>query len=730
MTMLRRDFNRFALAAASSGAFQELKGEQTTNWYHALTPGIHLDYHYPDWDPYILSKADGAAMIEEIAATGARMVVVFAKCHYGNSYYTTRVGHQHHNLGGRDLFAEWVREARRRRLIVLAYYSVDRDIWAGKQHPEWRMKNAQGETVDEDRWPPEWAAMGFLCYNSPYLSLVKAQVEEILEYDIDGFHFDMLWYGHTGTVCHCDEYCKPLFRRRYGIEIPKKPDWSGAWRNFLEFRYESNERFAKELTALVRRKKRKLSAMYNYHGAPPNSWQEGMLPVRHRRISDYGTGEGYPPRFGHHYASLLSCFLEGVQPGSPWQGVTSRYTRTINDHTVRPLADMQWETFTYLAHGGMPLFVDTPGDDGGTLDPVAYSRMTSVFREIEAKKEFFGHEPMLQVGLYFSSRSRDWYGRDDAQRYLRGFTGAHRILVESHIPVSFLFDENLSWDHLRRFSVLYLANAAILTKEECALFWRFVEEGGCLLATSDTGKFDEDGKELPDFRLGDLLGVRYSGKTEFSGNYFSVPEGELSKDILPHWDVFIEGPNNVVTATTARPLGALKVAFHDRDIRTYIGHAPHNSPWKAVGAAVFQRTVGKGRTVYLPFSPEAAYLGGYPLPEQRVLVRNIITGLSGNTPVIVDAPLNVESVIRIDEPRGRYLVHLIQFSGVADGQSSTSMTTLIPQMEEPMRFTARIHTRLKRAEAMAADADTTVSRDGDIINVATIQVHTVIAISY
>ena len=435
--MRRRDFNRLAIVGAGAAAGLMLMADGTADWYHELTPGIHLDYHFPEWDPYILSKADGTAMIEKIAATGAKMVVVFAKCHYGNCYYTTRVGHQHHNLGGRDLFSEWVREARRRKLVVLAYYSVNRDVWAGKQHPEWRMKNAHGKAVDEDRWPPEWAAMGFLCYNSPYLDLVKAQVEEILEYDIDGFHFDMLWYGHSGEVCHCNEYCKPLFRRRYGIEIPEEPNWSDAWRKFLEFRYESNERFAKELTAIVRRKKRTLSVMYNYHGAPPNSWQEGMLPVRHRRISDYGTGEGYPPRFGHHYASLLSCFLAGVEPGSPWQGVTSRYSRTINDHTVRPLADMQWETFTYLSHGGMPLFVDTPADDGGTLDPVAYSRMTEVFREFETKKDLFGYGPVHQVGLYFSSRSRDWYGREDPQKYLRAFTGAHRILAESHIPVAF-----------------------------------------------------------------------------------------------------------------------------------------------------------------------------------------------------------------------------------------------------------------------------------------------------
>src|SRR5262249_38335119 len=147
--------------------------------------------------------------IQKMAEIGSDLVVVFAKCHYGNSYYDTKVGHKHKNLGNRDLLAEWTSEARKRRITLLAYYSVNRDVWIGQQHPEWRMKDAQGNIVDEDRWPPQWAAMGFLCYNSPYLDYVKAQVQEIMEYEVEGFHFDMLWFGDTGKVCYCDKYCRP-----------------------------------------------------------------------------------------------------------------------------------------------------------------------------------------------------------------------------------------------------------------------------------------------------------------------------------------------------------------------------------------------------------------------------------------------------------------------------------------------------------------------------------------
>ena len=670
-------------------------------WYESLVSGIHLDYHFPEWDPYIISAADGAGMIRKIAQTKTDMVVVYSKCHYGNAYYNTQIGHKHINLGEKDLLREWVTEARRQKLTVLAYYSVDRDAWTGQQHPSWRMKDADGRAVDEDRYPPEWAAMGFLCYNSPYRDYVRQQVEEILQYQIDGFHFDMLWFGHSGKVCYC-EYCRTLFRKEYGIEMPVEPSWNDAWRKFLQFRYDSNARFCEELSQFIRRGSPHVSIMYNYHGTPPNSWQEGMLPVKHRLNSDYGTGEGYPMRFGHHYASFMACFLANVKPGTPWQGVTSRYTRNMSDKTVRPLADMDYEMMTYVSHGGMPLIVDTPEDDGNTLDPVAYERFAILFKEVKDKAQYFGHEHLRQVGLYFSAKTRDWYGREDPQRYFQAFVGAHRIMVESHIPVAFVFDEDVTLERLREFPLIYLAHTAILSTSEIELFRRYVSEGGRLIATLDTSRFDGD-KELSEFGLSDLLGVHFKGKTEFKSNFFRMPEGFASQGFRPDWDIFLYGPNNVVEVSDGSAYGELKLAFHDRGPHTHIGHAPQNSPWKLVGPGLVRRRLGHGETAYLPFSPEAMYMSDSPLPEHRMLVRNLVTSMLPPPLVSVWAPLNVESVITADQKNNRYIIHFVAFLGVRDAHSTATNQSLVPLMEEMWRYRARIQVegQVRHASALS-----------------------------
>ena len=724
MEINRREFSTFVAASAlHTGSIVESGGK----WYTEVTPGIHLDYHFPEWDSYILANVKGAPIIQQVAETGAEMAVVFAKCHYGNAYYNTRVGHKHKNLGSRDLLREWVSEGRRQKITILAYYSVDRDVWAGKQHPEWRMRDPQGKLVDEDRYPPEWAAMGFLCYNSPYRDYVRQQVDEILDYDIDGFHFDMLWFGHSGKVCYC-QYCRPLFREKYGIEMPERPTWDDRWAKFLEFRYDSNARFCEELRTFIRRKKPDLSVMYNYHATPPNSWQEGMLPIKHRLISDYGTGEGYPMRFGHHYASFMSCFLSNLEPGSPWQGVTSRYTRTMSDKTVRPLADMTWETMTYLSHGGMPLFVDTPQDDGVTLDPVAYDRMSTVFREVRAKKHEFGHDPVLQVGLYFSSKTRDWYGREDPQRYFRSFVGAHRILIESHIPVAFLFDENVTLSRLKQFPIVFLPNTAVLDESETDLFRSYVSQGGRLIATLETSRFDERGRERDNFSLADLFGAHFVRKTEFQTNYFRMTDGFASEGYRPNWDVLLMGPNNVVEVRNGMASGELKLAFHDRGLHTEIGHAPNNSPWKPVGPGLVRSRFGEGEVIYIPFSAEADYIGEYPLPEHRMFIRNVVRSLSPDAPVNIDAPLNVESVIRFDPARNRYVIHWITFLGVRDGQSQTSTEILVPLMEQMWRYRARVRLRKPVRHASAYHSGTAVTVERNIVDIDTQQIHEVLSI--
>ena len=101
-------------------------------------------------------------------------------------------------------------------------------------------------------------------------------------------------------------------------------------------------------------------------------------------------------------------------------------------------------------------------------------------RKQRSKAEFFGHQHVPHVGLYFSVKTRDWFGRENPTGYFRSFMGAHQMLVESHFPVEFLFDETVTLETLQRYPVVFLANTAILSPAEIDLIRRYVEQGVCL----------------------------------------------------------------------------------------------------------------------------------------------------------------------------------------------------------------------------------------------------------
>jgi len=67
--------------------------------------------------------------------------------------------------------------------------------------------------------------------------------------------------------------------------------------------------------------------------------------------------------------------------------------------------------FTLLAHGAFVTMIDKTAYDGW-LDSVAYDRIGELLGEARANRAHFGHQPVREVGIYFSTRRRDWIGRD------------------------------------------------------------------------------------------------------------------------------------------------------------------------------------------------------------------------------------------------------------------------------------------------------------------------------
>ncbi len=700
----------------------DLSAQDEGPWFRRCLVGIEFGpTGANDRDFVYFSKASGAQIVELALKAQCEYIVLFCK-DQNFSYYNSRVARKCPNLGERDLLRECLDKAQIYSLPVIAYVQVQYDTSSWLAHPEWRMWDLERKEIP-----------GRLCFRSGYWDFIASVTDELMAYPIAGFHIDMLDFGFTPPLgCACPT-CSDLFRRETGHPIPNEPTWDEVWDRFLEFRYRSNKDFCDRLVEHVRSLRPDVSIDFNYHGYPPFSFFSGQKPIEHGTYGDFITAEGLPWIFGHTNPSFLALFMQGVRPKGVRQGVTSRGVFDYHDFTVRPLAEMKWEIFTYLAHGSLCTIVDKAYYDG-SLDREAFERIGAVFSEAQRKRPCLGHPPLQRVGIYFSSRTRDWWGKMEPQRYFQPILGAHKALLESHIPVGFLFDENVTLDRLKPFPVVYLANTAILTTEEVDLLTQYVRDGGNLLITGLTGCFGTAGERLRESPLAHLTGARLIGVfADHPDNYLRFPRRAsqwletIARNIGSDRYLLTYGPVSLHESVGAETYGEILTAHRSRDNPWQ----NHMSPDRPVAPALFFHRYGQGNVLLLPASLDSAYLSPYRQPEHRDLIASLIDLLDPEPPLRIQAPLNVEVVVTRDERRERIYVHFLAFWATIPATAAPfpeGKKVLPPLMEEELPYDAAINLRFPASNVWALDPRTQIKREAQRISIRIASAYEVVVI--
>jgi len=288
-------------------------------------------------------------------------------------------------------------------------------------------------------------------------------------------------------------------------------------------------------------------------------------------------------------------------------------------------------------------------------------------------------EQPTETALLFSGRTNDLlYGQENpvgfgagncGGRYFQNQQGLWQALVQSHLPVTVIWAETLTAEKLAPYQVLVVSNGRSLRAEEEALIRRWVEDGGCLIASGATTLHDQWGRARKDYALADVFGSHHAGAT-VAYQYDAAHTRPLELQLKP-----IEGLGRVVlpdgfAAAEAefyvslgyekvRPLSAQIVAkYDDGDIaltsnRYGKGTCYHltleypgisYTPWKFSGDSI--------RKTYWPGAAE--FLSG--------LVRECLEA-KGTTSIIETegCPEYVEVAVRRQETKSRWLVHALNY---------------------------------------------------------------------
>lgn len=706
----------FAFASTSTPAeAADNPGTAPAPWFRTALVGMEVgptgaQFGSDPSDAGYAARFDGKEIVKRCVKAGCDYLVIWAR-DGEYAYYNSKIMPKPLGFGDRDVLRETIDEARKHHLPVIAYCVVQQGGRFLSQHPEFAMRGPDGKLI------------GRYCYNSGYLSIMKRLTSEMLASGIAGFHIDMLDQGFGPPYgCWCDA-CRRGFEAAYHRPMPGAVAWDAAWDQMLEFRYRSSQQFEQALRDHIHTVSPAASVDFNYHGNPPFSWEVGQRPVQHAGNGDFVTGETGVWGFSALGVGLNAEFYRAATPGQPFQVAMQRGVRMYHDQTTRPLNDLKWELFTLLSHGAFVTVVDKTGYDGW-LDPVAYERIGRLFAAAKAERQSFGGAPIQDVAIYFSSRTRDWFGREEPARYFQSFQGAHRAMVLEHLLWGVVLDENATLDTLKRFPVVLLPNAAILSDKELSMLQRYVEDGGGLILTGWTGLLSARGEPVERPAVESLMGARFVRRLDSRDNHVRFGSGAgqprdavaLTAGLEPGWPFLVEGPAAVYEATTATPIGELLQPH--RTVRQRQGVEGTDWPLSAgapVGPAVLLNRLGKGRVLTFTASPDCATAGEHPIVEARKLLANAVRALRPHPRLQIEAPAFVEATAA-DDPSARQLhLHLLAYSPTPATTPARNRPYVIPGLIEDApiyRAIIRLRGSVKTARSRNPETKVVTSRLG------------------
>jgi hypothetical protein len=630
------------------------------DWYSHNLRRLFFDMHLPDWtqpgqsggDQFtlrdIVTRFEPEQLIKEFVRARINMVVIFAKCQFGNFYYNTQIGHKHAGLGDLDFLGEMIHYAHRNNIRVIGYYSNMWDTEAARLHPDWMAEEADG-SYSYNRWPT-------LSLLSPYRDLVHAHLTELVtNYEVDGIWSDILHDLPT-----YDRYSRERFEKDTGIPMPLSSKEAG-WLKLVRWQQDMLYDYLDGCYKLVKGIRSETAYIINFFGAPYANSSQG-LSFKHLKLSDMGSTEGYTEWQGLLFPGFAARYMRSGMDRRPFEVLTGRFVNTW-DFTVRPRAQMRFEAFSVVANGGAVSIDDEPYQDG-QLEPAVYDNIENVYSEIERREStLIGAEPVRYAALYVSQKVRELDELLNRANQLPTFfmpvsnlnpsdsdmlpawMGMFKALIEAHIPVEIVDDRPESFATLDQYKVVILSNILTLSAAEADTLRTYVANGGAIIATGATSLFDDQGNHLPNFALADLFGVDYVKRGDFTFPYLQLQDspftGELVRRPIPHytamWKVRANSDNVQVAATRRNPL-------IETSGQTYYHN---NQPPPDVDSGepvIIYRTHGKGRVIYCAALPDSNYarLGHEPY---RHLIANMVTWAAGSLPLVrADGLLNTEII--------------------------------------------------------------------------------------
>jgi hypothetical protein len=418
------------------------------------------------------------------------------------AFYPSRVRFHRHGkfLNGRDFFGECVAAARKRGMRVVARMSPDLN-WgdALEAHPEWAMRNQDGSVQFSPEEPRLFKTCMFSTYMDDYVPAIMREINSL--YDVDCFYTNG-WPSWNLPECHC-AVCSRL----------PPANTPAYWRVFNDRIVELWHKY----DAIA--KEKKPDSFYfanlgaNVHAAT-NLHRLGEIAAWFQADNQGRTSED-PPVWG---CSLQGRVCTAVLDGKVAANVTAAYSTGAvrwRNAAKNPAEAEMWLNET-LASGMVPYY-HFIGSEAGFGEDRRWQQVGRDYFRWTAKHDAHlrTRRSIANIGVVIGQTTQLFYPGPAMARshnYMRDTTyGIYEALLAGRFAFDFVHEERLEPERLAGYKALLLPNIAVLSDRQCDQIREYVRRGGSLMASFETGLYDEEMKPRADFGLADLLGIARAG---------------------------------------------------------------------------------------------------------------------------------------------------------------------------------------------------------------------------
>jgi len=582
--------------------------------------------------------------------------------------------------GLKEVLEDYLRETRKRGLRVFVYLNVHwADVSQLKAHPDWFQVDYSGKVIDDVY------GRGLMpCVNSPgWRENSYSLMEEVAELGPDGIFLDGPVFHVRGCYCR---WCKGAFEERYRIEPPRKGELADPRHpQLVGFQKESLASYMRGAYEVVKRVNPEVAVYMN--GQPPGpAWATGRDNEILSRYQDLVGAEG-----GFEYYNLFETpvfkpgltakLLEAQAPEKPRVVFIAANHRPWCREVLTP-AELLNRCAQALANGAF-YWIGITWWSGKLAEAVRRANSW-----VDAAGDLLvGTRDASSVAIYWSQSTCDYYGGEVpvsdftgetkrvARDYLKSVYGAYEMLLRLGIP----FKLATSPRQLEGVEVLIVPNAAYLSDEETEGLGDFVEKGGVLVASFETGLYGPEGLR-GNFALADLFGADYV-RSHYYGTY---------ENYMTAWGEWYPATARLleVKPVTAEALGYYSVNTGGWYQPVELSSMP----------SLLRNAYGKGLVFYFTGNFFETY-HAYRFSSYLDLLRRVL-GERYRSPVELEGPSSyVEAELRA---KGGKLLHLVNHTSA---------------LSRPMLELAPVHLRVRvkgeyRVESIVGRAAKVEARSG------------------